>query len=125
MDGSQEEVMEVTFTKVRTTRGITIDGLAYKLVEMDGRERAQYLNSLGKRVIIGPSGRPAGMKTFDGLESSLLKLCLYDPDGALVPQAELDTWPSSLLDQLFQIARDMNRLTPESKQEAEDEAKND
>ena len=103
---------------------IDIDGQEYVLRELNGQERGQYLDSVGNRIIVGKDGQPSGMKSFDGLEASLLKLCLEGPDGKLVPADTLAKWPSTVLQDLFENATRLSGLDKFSKKEKEAEAKN-
>jgi hypothetical protein len=99
---------------------IKISGRDYTLKEIDGTQRDAYLNDMASRMKF-EDGKPAGIKNFTGLQSKLLSMCLFDPDGKPVPQAVINKWPSSLQAALFDEARKLSGLD----KEAGEEAKND
>jgi hypothetical protein len=100
-----------------------IDGRSHLIRELDGDDRAKYLDSVSSRVKINNQGKPIGMTTFKGLETGLLKLCLYEDD-ALVPEKTMAKWPSSLLSRLFDVASDLSGLNEAAKKRLQEEAKN-
>jgi len=114
----------VSLTLTLKVREVKIDDQVYTVRELNGTERGAYLNSVGGRVIINDQGKAVGMKDFTGLEALLLKRCLYGPDGVLVTEKTLATWPASVLGTLFDIAKDLSALNEESKKKVEEEAKN-
>jgi len=105
-------------------RSFKIDGRVHVIRELDGTERGKYLNSVSSRVKSNTQGKPVGMTTFDGLETSLLKLCLYEGD-TLVPEKTMSKWPSSLLSKLFDVASDLSGLNEAAKKKLQEDAKND
>lgn len=105
---------------------VKLGGRPYTVRELDGAARGLYLNSMSNRVKINAQGKPVGMTTFEGLETSLLKLCLYDDiDGVLVSEKEMAHWPASVLSKLFDIASDLSGLNDAAKKKLQEEAKND
>lgn len=99
---------------------VKINGEQYLLVELDGRERDHYLNSLGNRVRIGPNGQPTGMKTFDGLQASLVAASLRKVvDGAReqVDAATVQKWPARVVDALFKEAQRLSALDEKTEEE--------
>jgi len=91
-----EEGQEVTFT----------------IKELTGKQRDEFLNDQSKRA-----GKEGGMpKNFTGVFSSLLKLCLYDPTGNLVPVAVIDSWPSELSTELFMQAVALSGLNKKAEE---------
>lgn len=119
------DVEQVILTLALQSRMVKLDDQVYTIRELDGTARGKYLNGVSSRVIMGSGGRPIGMKDFTGLETALLKLCLYDPQGVLVPEAVMLAWPSSVLGSLFIIARDLSGLGEEAQKKLEQDAKND
>lgn len=103
---------------------LKINGKLHTIRELDGVDRAKYLNSVSSRVKVNNQGKPVGMTTFDGLETSLLKLCLYDGD-ELVSEKVMARWPASLLSKFFDIASDLSGLNEAAKKRMQEEAKND
>lgn len=97
----------------------------YTVRELDGAERGKYLDSVSSRVKTNAQGKPVGMTTFEGLETSLLKRCLYDKNLVLVPEKDMARWPASTLSHLFDIASDMSGLNEAAKKRMQEDAKND
>ena len=102
------------FSLERIEKPVTIGGKAYVLRELDGKQRDTYLNGLSQRVRI-VDGKPAGLKSFDGLQASLLALCLYEniAGGEPVPAATIQAWPATVVTRLYEVAREMNGLDEE------------
>jgi len=98
----------------------TVDGGEHKYVlrEMVGRDRDMYLTKMGDRMKFSPSGKVIGIKTFDGLQSSLLSLCLYDDADALVSAKDIQAFPTKTLAALFKVAQEINALNQEDAEEA-------
>lgn len=86
----------------------------YQLREMTAAQRDVYLDGISSRMRLGPDGKSVGIKKFDGMQADLLSLCLFGPDGKLVPTAEIQKWPSSVVGQLFSLAQEINRLDGKS-----------
>lgn len=112
----------VTKVPVTLTNG---EGAALQLEmrEMDASNRDRYLDRLANRVRLDTDGKPAGIKKFDGMQGELLSLCLHRPDGSLVPEAEIQKWPTSIVSQLYKAAQELNYLNREAG-EVEAEIKN-
>ena len=112
--------LKLTEVPVTLERG---DGteVKYVLRELSGKGRDRYLSRMSNRLKYNNAGKPVGMKSFDGLQASLLILCLYNEDDALVTEEELQVWPASAQDALFQKAQEISALNTEG----EEEAKND
>lgn len=85
--------------------------LVMDMREMNAYNRDLYLDQLATRLRLDAQGNPAGVKKFDGMQASLLSLCLFDADGKKVPEAEIQKWPASVVSQLFEAAQEMNLLT--------------
>jgi hypothetical protein len=81
----------------------------YTVREMTAADRDRYLDHLTKRMEVGPDGRLTQMKDVVGLQSELLGFCLHR-DGQRVPVEEIQQWPASVVQALFDIAQDLNRL---------------
>lgn len=112
----------------------------FELRTIHGKERDGYLNNLGSKM--GGAGKTTTVKNFDGLQSNLLARCTYevkDPDGPdpeagplynskagqyeprKVPEAEIQTWKASVIEQIYQKARQMNGLDKKAKVEAKND----
>ena len=65
---------------------------------------------MGDKFRYNSQGQVAGVKTFDGMHSILLERCLYDENDKLVSLAELQNFPSRVLNELFAAAQKINAL---------------
>lgn len=101
----------------------TVDGVekAYKLREMLGKDRDTYLTRMGDKVRYNANGKVTGIKSFDGLQASLLEKCLYDENDHLVSLTDIQNFPTKTQNELFKLAQELNGLN----QKAENESKND
>ena len=91
---------------------------AYSLVELSGKDRDDYLNAMATKMKYNAKGEPIGIKTFKGLQASLLCLCLEDPNNAKVTQVDLEKYPASVVNELFKAAQKLNALDEEGQEEA-------
>jgi len=98
--------------------------MSCRIVELDGAGRDMFFTKSSKRAnYVG--GKLQGVKSFDGVQTDLLALCLVDNStGKFVPQATMQKWPASVLEQLDKVAKKLSRLDPEKKADEEEEAKN-
>lgn len=99
-----------------------------KIQEFDGLTRDKYLNQVTKKMNVSSSGQnQTGMKDHINMFADLLVLCLHvkNADGAysLLSIDEIQKFPNSTQQELFEIASSVNSLTPVTKEE-EDDRKN-
>lgn len=95
----------------------------YELQEMNAASRDRYLDKLQKRMATDASGKAMGIKRFEGMQADLISQCMFHvKTGLLVSDTVIQTWPASVVTELFNAAQEMNRLKGE---EAETETKND
>jgi hypothetical protein len=116
---------ELKFETTLNEVPVSIDGQPFVLREFTGRKKGQYLSTLGKRVVLNDQGKVTGITNFEGMESSLLTLCLFDREGKAVPASTIDSYPSKMLAKLFAAAQELNGLTVEAEEKKKAEAKND
>jgi len=90
--------------------------------EMDAASRDKYLEQLSDRMRFDVTGKPAGIKKFEGMHAALLSLCLYR-EGILVKKEEIQLWPASMVTELFNEAQNTNRLNDDVG-EVQEEIKN-
>lgn len=109
-----EKTTPLKFTTVRKEQVIDIDGAEYKLTEMKGSDRDKWMKQMQDRSKFDPSGKPTGLKSFEGIHASLITLCLTDPAGNAVPEVVIKDWPAGLQSDLFKICQDMNGLSKEA-----------
>lgn len=101
---------DLNFTLERQERPVTISGQTYVLIELDGKQRDNYLNGIGQRLRHTPDGKPAGLKSFDGLQASLIALTMRDSAGKAVPIDVIQSWPARVVSKIYDAAREMNGL---------------
>jgi hypothetical protein len=94
----------------------------FKVMELSGNQRDEYLNTSAKRMSYDAQGKPSGVKDFRGMHTDLLIRSVYDENGELVKGAILETWPSTTIERLFEISQELSGLDAEK---IEDESKND
>ena len=94
---------------------VTIAGANYRLVEMSGTVRDAYLGELAGRMRIGPDGKPAGFKTFSGVQAALVSACLRDAAGHSVAAETIQGWPGTVVAALYKAASELNGLAEDEK----------
>lgn len=92
----------------------------YKLRELDGEQRSDYINFQASKAKYGADGKVTGIKDFKGIETKIVSMCLYDPDGKLVTEAFLNKVPGRLIKKLSALALRISGLD----EKAEERAKN-
>ena len=91
------------------------------LEELTGRQRDQYLNDLTSKIQM-KGGKMDKMKTFDGLQSFLLTLCLRKKtDDKLFTKSEIEAFPAKVQEALYDAAQELSGLEVE----VVDDGKND
>lgn len=110
--------MGLTFNLKKTDIPVVIEGgdqgpLNLRLVEMTAAMRDQYLDTVQARMGYDQSGKPIGIKRFDGMQADLLIRCLLKTDGKPVTQAEVQGWPASIVAGIFAEAQKLNHLVAE------------
>lgn len=97
----------------------------YELREMTAAMRDRYMSALGARVQFNDKGEPAGIKSFDGMQADLITQCLFDSTGKLVTKEEVQSWPASVVSDIFKEAQKLNRLDRDASAEEGGDSKND
>lgn len=110
-----EKKQKRRLTKRLKEEVVEIEGLDgqiqdYTVKELNGTVRDDYMKTRKENFDHDKQGNPTGIKEQARLMSNLLKFCVHSPDGALVPQDEIDSWPHSTQTALFQIAAEVNGL---------------
>jgi len=82
----------------------------WRMVELLGSERNRYLNKLTSRVKVTNDGKACGIKSFDGFQSDLLCICLYNEDNRLLTKEEVEALPSLTQQSLFVRAQKISGL---------------
>ena len=95
----------------------------YTLREFDGHSRDAYMNQIRDKAHINAEGNVTGFKTFEGIQSGLLALCLYDDKRQLVDEKIIQSFPTMMLSELFKAAQVLNGLVVS--EASKEEVKND
>lgn len=86
----------------------------WKIRELNGTQRNEYLNKMSSRVKMDKNGKSIGIKSFDGFQADLLSKCLYDEEGELVEAEDIESLPSNTQQKLFEKAQEISGLSVSS-----------
>ena len=84
----------------------------YEIRELGGRSREKYMKAASDRVKTLKNGTRV-IKSFVGMYSELLNLCMYDVNGDKPKQVSkdfIDSLPGGLQQELFDIAQDISKV---------------
>lgn len=121
------EAQELNFSLVLKEIPVTLaeeDGtVIYAILkEITGMERDTYLNGVTKRMKFGADGKPTGVSSFNGLNSSLLAICLFDKaTDKPIPLPKINGFPAKVQESLHQAAEKLSGLEMGAKEEAKNE----
>ncbi len=112
---------------------MTLDGSEkmYKMREMSAAQRERYLSDIAKNMNFNKkTGKPCGVKSFDGVSSMLLCLCLVDDTGKALSPAQIQEFPATAQTALVKVANEINGLQsapakPARKKDEDDEDEED
>jgi hypothetical protein len=112
--------MGLTFNLKKSNIPVTLQGDAgdinLMLVEMDAAARDRHMDTLTARMGKDATGAPTGgLKRFNEMQADLLVCCLRKEDGSAVALKEIQTWPASVVNQLFDEAQKQNHLIKDEK----------
>jgi protocatechuate 3,4-dioxygenase beta subunit len=99
------------------TLPVTVGSGIYTLTELNGKQRDTYLQNLGLRLGSTKGSDKQTVKNFDGLQASLLTLCLTDTEGKPVTKALVQEWPAKVVSALFDAARELSGLGDDEEEE--------
>lgn len=103
-----------SFSTQRWEKEITIKDrgvdLACVLRELTSEEREDYMNFQAQKAKYGPTGQVTGLKDIKGLQTKLVSMGLYGPDGNHVPEATIKTWAAGLVKKLADIISRVSAL---------------
>lgn len=92
------------------------------LLEMSGKGRDEYLNLMNKRMKFDAAGQPVRLSSFEGIQAALLARCLMDVDAdEFLKEEEIQTFPASVINRLFEAAQELNGLDIQAKEEAKND----
>lgn len=101
-----------------------IDGKEFSIRQLLAKERDAFMQEFRKRMEF--QGETPIMKQFIGVQSDLLKRCLYETGkDKPMTEKEIQDMPAKVVQTIYEAAQELNGLTEESDKEMEAEAKND
>jgi hypothetical protein len=88
-----------------------LDGVVrqYKIKELLGDSRDQYLNLMKSRMEIGPDGKEK-VKDHRGLLGELLARSIFDENDKLIPLVTIQSWPNTTQMGLFKASTELSSL---------------
>ena len=92
----------------------------YTLREASSGAATRYRNALLECATIGPDGKPSKLSGMASVEPLLVSLCLFDPEGKLVPLKVVEELPARIVKSLFNRIKEISDLD----EEAEDDEGN-
>lgn len=96
---------------LRDENGVIVTEVVnYQIREMASRDRDAFLNINSKRLERNAQGDVVGFKDHIGMYSKLLCRCTYNEKGKLIPEEEIQGWPTTTQELLFQEATKLNKL---------------
>lgn len=103
--------------EIEVEAGVKIEG---SLREMSGKQRDAYMTSMNERMEM-QEGKVIGIRSFEGLQSKLVSLCLFKPDGKNFTELEIQGFPATAQTALFEAAQELNDLSATSQAEAKND----
>jgi len=91
--------------------------VVYKLKELTGQQRDDFLTGMSKRVNINDSSEDIDIKDFNGLQASLVSKSLYDEKNNLVPIDIVQSYPATVVSKLFEESQKLSGLDRISEEE--------
>jgi hypothetical protein len=89
------------------------------LRELSGVQRDKYLDGMKAKMNV-KAGKMESIKTFEGLQSQLLSLCLYKDESQKFTEKEIQEFPAKVQTALFEAAQKISGLDIEEKEEGND-----
>lgn len=114
------------FLTKKKTEPVVIDDQDYMIVQMTGKAKEEWQNSMNARWDYDKDGVVIGTKDVKGVLWDLLSRCLFkvnpqDPKNPLLPlkrEEVEDVWPSEVQEELYKLARTLNGLDVKGVDEA-------
>lgn len=120
LDATGNDVIDFGDVSLQTRR-LKINGKAYLLREATEDVACKYQNARIKELVMGPDGKPSGLRNVADVGPYLVSLCLFEiteRGEVAVPVKQVREWPSRLVSQLTDMAKKMSRLDDEETAEA-------
>lgn len=83
----------------------------FEIREMTAANRDTYMEQLRQRMKLDSEGTPVGLVRYEGLQADLLVLCVWNlKDNKLVSHGVIQSWPASVVNELYTEAQRMHQL---------------
>ena len=94
----------------------------WQLTELTGEHRDKYMNIIASKIKYNPqTGKHAGLKSVDGLQTGLLMDAMWHIKEERKPtEAEMAPWPNRVLDQLGDWVIEKSGLGDDENEEGND-----
>lgn len=109
-----EEVVDLKVSKKLKSIKIRIDDDVYELRELSGPQRDKWASWQNSRA----DKKTGRLKSLDGFYTKLIGMCLYK-DGQPVPEVEINEWPASTQQVIFDKCDELSLLTVGARETAE------
>lgn len=93
----------------------------FSIQELTGAQRDLYLTQMAKRMKYTDEGKPLGVTDFTGLHAQLLALSLVDEKGTVVPLERIQSWKSTVVQELFKAAQQLSGLNETGRAEVKND----
>ncbi len=103
--------------KIKTKEGMQ----KYRMVEMSGEERDDYLDQMRDRFEITDDGKVGAIGSFKGHQTDLINRCIRTDEGGKVAAGTVEGWPASTQQGLFDLAQKINGLDKKAAQKAKND----
>lgn len=111
------------FSRALKEIAFLVDEDKYILRELSTKDKEAYQDQLNKRV--KTHGNDVIVNSFIGMQADLLCKCIFkEGSDKPITKEEFNALPSSMTQELFLAAYEMNGLTREGMEKLEEEAKN-
>lgn len=115
----EDEFAEIVCTTDLSERPVKIDGGDYVIRELLGKAKGKWMTKMGPRMKMDHRGQPVGVKNFEGLQASLICLCMFEKvSGTAVTEEIIENWPAKVQDKLFLACQKINGMTTQSAEAA-------
>jgi hypothetical protein len=98
------------FTLAIKSEVVEIDGVNWTVKELTGLERDAWLSKGAGRYTMSDDGKITSINSFDNHQADLIVLALHDQDGKPPLLADVQKWPASVQEDLYNLASELSRL---------------
>jgi hypothetical protein len=124
-DRTMSEMQVFSLTRKSVPVRLSLDGgkeVEYSIRELDGQQRDKILADFTSSSNYDSVTGEVKVTSVEGLMARLLEKTLYDDRGDLVPFDDIQSFPASAVDALYEISADLNGFVDKKKKkDVEDE----